>query len=136
MAKRLGWLTYDQTKKTYGLSPNFQYSLYDKHAKKMTMVSNTELGDDHLWTVPSVLKDLLLSPMAEWKFQNLNRAFEEAITPSSRTLLLYLDVVGSNIIGDAVHPLVREVHCQRSDGDGVFRTIAHSVVAVTLSVLG
>ena len=110
VALRLGWFTRMKDG-TYNLGPNLGYSLYDKDAQKMTHVSSTEWPTNRLWSVPSGSDDeLVLSQMVEWKFRNLNKAFEQAVTQTSRTMLLYLDVVNSNIVGDASHPLVREVY--------------------------
>ena len=114
VALRLGWLTRLKDG-TCNLGPNLEYSRYDKDAQKMTHVSATEWPTNRLWSVPSGSDDeLVLSQMVEWKFRNLNKAFEQAVTQTSRTLLLYSDVVNSNIVGDASHPLVREVYYRRS----------------------
>ena len=114
VALRLGRLTRMKDG-TYNLGHNLEYSLYDKDAQKMTQVSSTEWPTNHLWSVPSRSDDkLVLSQMVEWKFRNLNKAFEQAVTQMSRTLLLYSDVVNSNIVGDASHPLVREVYYRQS----------------------
>ena len=43
----------------------------------------------------------MLSQTLDWKSINLNKAFQEAVTQKSRTLLLYSDVVNSNIVGSA-----------------------------------
>ena len=81
----------------------------------MTHVSSTEWPSNRLWSVPTGSDDeLVLSQTVEWKFRNLNKAFEQAVTQTSRTLLLYSDVVDSNIVGDASHPLVREVYYRRT----------------------
>ena len=99
VALRLGWLTRMKDG-LYDLGPNLEYSLYDKDAQKMTHVSSTEWPTNRLWSVPSGLDDeLVLSQMVEWKFRNLSKAFEQAVTQTSRTLLLYSDVVNSNIVG-------------------------------------
>ena len=77
----------------------------------MTHVSSTEWPTNRLWSVPSGSdEELIVSQMVELKFRNLNKAFEQAVTQTSRTLLLYSDVVNSNIVENALHPLVREVY--------------------------
>ena len=81
----------------------------------MTHVSSTEWPTNRLWSVPSGSdNELVLRQMVEWKFWNLNKAFKQAVTQMSRILLLYSNVVNSNIVGDASHPLVREVYYRRS----------------------
>ena len=110
VALRFGWLTRMKDG-SYDLGPNLEYSLYNKDAQKMTHVSSTEWPTYCLWSVPSGSDDeLVLSQMVGWKFRNLNKAFEQAVTQPWRTLLLYSDVVNSNIVGDASHHLVREVY--------------------------
>lgn len=43
--------------------------------------------------------------MFEWRFKHLNASFDEVFLSTSRTLLVYSDVVDSNVVGDAEHPL-------------------------------
>ena len=53
---------------------------------------------------------MVLNLMADWKFFNLRKVFPNAVGTRSYTLLVYLDVVCSNVVGDDTeHPLVREV---------------------------
>ena len=66
----------------------------------MTLVSSTEWPTNRLWSVPTGSDDDLL--------------LSQAVTQKSRTLLLYSDVVNSNIVGDGLHPLVREVYYRGS----------------------
>ena len=47
----------------------------------------------------------------------MNAAFGQAASQKSRTLLVYSDVVSSNIVGDSEQPLICEVHYQQ-DGSG------------------
>ena len=51
----------------------------------------------------------MILPLADCKFQSLRQAFADAVGTQSRTLLLYLDVVRSNLVGDTDHPVVQEV---------------------------
>ena len=55
--------------------------------------------------------------MVGWKFFNLRRAFADAPGASWRILLVYSDVVPSNLVGDTKHPLVQEV-AHKGDGSG------------------
>ena len=87
----------------------------------MTRVSSTEWPTNHPWSVPFGSDNkLVLSQMVEWKFRNLNKAFEQAVTQMLRSLLLYSDVVHSIIVGDASHLLVREVYYRHSGVDTVY----------------
>ena len=49
---------------------------------------------------------------AEWQFVNLSPVFDEVVGTPSQTLLVYLDVVRSNIVGDIEYTLVREAPVQ------------------------
>ena len=97
------------------------YEIYNKSAAKMTRVGATEV-QGRLWMVDP--RSLVLSFTFEWNFFNLNDAFQTAVSPTSRTLLVYSDVVSSNVMGDSEHPLVREVHYQRrGGGDAYFKPV-------------
>ena len=117
LAIRMGWLT-QSSRGTYALGPNLRFSLYDKANKRSDKVPSTELPSGRLWVVNSGL--MVLSFTLEWRFTNLRKAFQTAVTHALRTLLVYSDVVGSNVMGDAEHPLVREVHYQRRGGGDVY----------------
>ena len=54
---------------------------------------------------------------AEWKILNLRSALADVVGTPSRTLLVYSDVVYSNVVGDT-DPLVREV-LYKCDGSGL-----------------
>ena len=51
--------------------------------------------------------------MANWEFFDLRHAFPDAVGTSLRTLMVYSDVVRSNLMGDTKHSLVREVVYKR-----------------------
>ena len=57
---------------------------------------------------------LELTLMVDWKFQNLRQALVDAVGTSSPTLMVYSDVVCSNLVGDLKLSLVREVVHKRS----------------------
>ena len=122
LALHMQWLEVDE-RGVYNLGPNLRYSLYDSSIKKSKRVSSTELTSDRLWIVDS--GSLVLSFTVEWHFLNLNKAFQYAVNHTSRTLLVYSDVVSSNIMGDAEHPLIREVHYIRSGGGDVYFEPTH-----------
>ena len=52
---------------------------------------------------------LELALTVDWKFQNLRQAFGDAVGTSSRTLMVYSDVVRNNLVDDTKRPLLREV---------------------------
>ena len=76
-------------------------------------------------SVPSVFKvsngRLYLSRMVDWVFTNLDARFYEAIQRPSSTLLLYSDIVNSQVVGSQKAPLLSEIHCDRTkEGDMYF----------------
>ena len=110
----------------------------NKDAQKMTHVSSTECHTSCLWSVPSGSdNELVLSQMVEWKFQSLNKAFKQAVTQTSGTLLLYSDVVNSNIVGGCVASFsTRSLLPMKWCGHYVFRTSTHPMVTITSLVFG
>ena len=120
LATRMGWLA-KSANGTYKLGPNLRFSLYDETNKRSDKIPRTELRSGRLWLVDAGY--MVLSFTLEWHFTNLSKAFQAAVT--SRTLLVYSDVVSSNVMGDAEHPLVREVHYQRRGGGDVYFEPVH-----------
>ena len=105
------------------MGPNLRFSLYEKTNKRADKIPTTELRSGRLWLVDAGY--MVLSFALEWRFTNLSKAFQTAVTHTSRTLLIYSDVVSSNVMGDAEHPLVREVHYQRRGGGEVYFEPVH-----------
>ena len=122
LALRMGWLE-KSIGGTYKLGLNLKYSLYHKTAKKATKGPVTELAVGRLWIVESA--SLVLSFVLDWPFTNLNKAFQAAVKHTSRTLLVYSDVVDSNVVGDSEHPLIQEVHYNRDGGGNVYFELVH-----------
>ena len=58
-----------------------------------------------------------LSTFCNWRFVNLNSAFESIVGSPARTLQVYLDVGGSSNVGNQVTDLLREVKYKR-EGKG------------------
>ena len=47
--------------------------------------------------------------MVEWQLNNLNASFEKLVVTSKRTVMVYLNVVESTVIGSGKFPMLREV---------------------------
>ena len=60
-------------------------------------------------------KYLKLSPVFNWRFTNLNRAYDKLRGAPSRTLLVYSDVGQSSIVGGQITDLLREVPYNRKE---------------------
>ena len=58
--------------------------------------------------------------MVEWQFNNLNASFEKLVGTIKRTVMVYLDVVESTVVGSGKFPLLREVQLSRT-GNGQSR---------------
>ena len=118
MAKLMGWLV-ETGKDKYALGPNLRYELLYKTQQSGNYykdVKNKELSRHDLWKIES--DHLQLSQTINWRFSNLNVAFQEVVGEPSRTFLVYSDLVDSNIVGGQQHALVREVEYRRL-GQGV-----------------
>ena len=60
-------------------------------------------------------KYLKLSPVFNWRFTNLNKAYDKLRGAPSRTLLVYSDVGESSIVGGQITDLLREVPYNRKE---------------------
>ena len=54
-----------------------------------------------------------------WRFSNLNYAFEQIFGNASRSLFVYSDAGGSSVLGDQITDFIREVNYQR-EGKGSY----------------
>ena len=66
-----------------------------------------------------------LSVYCNWRFLNLNRAFESVIGSSSRSLLVYSNVGGGSVVGNQVTDLLREVNFIRKGAGTQYFEPAH-----------
>ena len=76
------------------------------------------------WIIPrdsdGKLTDYIrLSLDVNWRFTNLNYAFEHVIGNTSRSLFVYSDVGGSSVLGDQITDFIREVNYKR-EGKGSY----------------
>ena len=109
-ASSMGWLVYNADKKWWQMGPNLQYGI------RSEWVSSGEKVTGYKSVKRSQSKDILndshwlhLNVFADWKSSHLRQAMAKAIGQPSRTLLMYSDVVRSNVVGDTEHPLLQEV---------------------------
>ena len=83
-----------------------------------------DLGDGHelghkekpvFWMVDQGL--LTISVTCNWRFMNLNQAFEAVAGTHSWSLFVYSDVGGSSVVGNQVTDLLHEVNfCRKEEG--------------------
>ena len=113
----------------YQLGPNLQFTLpsvtYDNQTPPQRSIESkghelewraflgiqptdvTREVTDQVFQVKN--NQLHLSRMLEWQFNNLNASFEKLVGASKRTVMVYLDVVESTVMGSGKFPLLREV---------------------------
>jgi len=64
-----------------------------------------------------IVEDLFhLGVTCDWRFTNLNKAFQNVVGSTSRSLFIYSDVGGSSMVGNQVTDLLREVNYRRTGG--------------------
>ena len=118
----MGWI--QEKGNSYVLGPNLRIEFFDDVIPDIQ--SNGDLYDSDgnrvfFNVVKNPLKNadfLRLSIFYNWRFLNLNKAFESVIGSSSRSLLVYSNVGGGSVVGSQVTDLLREVNLIRR-GDGV-----------------
>ena len=119
LALKMGWIKTSGN--SYVLGPNLQIEFFDDVIPDIR--SNGDLYDSDGNAVfflvvknPLINYDSLrLSIFCNWRFLNLNRAFESVIGSSSRSLLVYSNVGGGSVVGNQVRDLLREVNLIRRD---------------------
>jgi len=113
----MGWI--QEKGNIYVLGPNLRIEFFDDVIPDIQ--GNGDLYDSDrnrvFWNVvKKTLKNadfLRLSIFCNWRFLNLNKAFESVIGRSSRSLFVYSDVGGGSVVGNQVTDLLREVNLIR-----------------------
>jgi len=124
LAEKMGWVKKNGG--GYELGPNLQIEFFKDEIPELGyMPLHADIKDEDgipvFWTVSEYLPEhayLKLSINCNWRFLNLNKAFEVAAGSSSRSLFVYSNVGGSSVVGNQVTDLLREVNLIRR-GAGV-----------------
>jgi len=121
LATKMGWIKKNDS--GYELGPNLQLELFKDEIPDISVLADIHDKDGLpvFWTVSeysSGYSFLKLSIYCNWRFLNLNKAFEVVVGSSSRSLFVYFDVGGSSVVGNQVTDLLREVNLIRR-GAGV-----------------
>ena len=116
LATKMGWLMKKGS--SYELGPNLQIEFFKDEIPDIGVVGylHDKDGLPVFWTVAtksSGYSFLKLSIYCDWRFLNLNKAFEVVVGSSSRSLFVYSDVGGSSVVGNQVTDLLREVNLIR-----------------------
>ena len=121
LALKMGWLE-KKDGGGYDLGPNLQVEFDDDVIPDLSAQGDIKDKDGKyvFWNVHSDRGDgdfLTLSVYCNWRFLNLNKAFEAVVGSTSRPLFVYSDVGGSSVVGNQVTDLLREVNLIRK-GEG------------------
>ena len=121
LALKMGWLK-ETTPENYVLGSNLRQEFFTDLVPDLKNMTH-DLGDGHklghgkdkpaFWMVDQGL--LTLSVTCNWRFMNLNQAFEAVAGTRSRSLFVYSDVGGSSVVGNQVTDLLREVNFRRKE---------------------
>ena len=122
LACKMGWLKKNGS--GYELGSNLPLEFFDDVIPDISVVGDVHDDDRSpvFWTVATDSGGngdfLRLSIYCNWRFLNLNKAFEVVVGNSSRSLLVYPNVGGGSVVGNQVTDLLREVNLIRR-GAGV-----------------
>jgi len=121
LACKMGWL--EKNGSGYNLGPNLQSEFFKDEIPNIGVVGDLHDSDGLpvFWTVTTYSTGssyLKLSIYCNWRFLNLNKAFEVVVGNRSRSLFVYSDVARSGVVGNQVTDLLREVNLIRR-GAGV-----------------
>ena len=121
LAQKMKWVIENKDG-TRQLGPNLKQELFGESIPDLEDkgiyedVKKTD-GKSVFWTATSETF-YKFSYHCNWRFINLNSAFEAIVGAASRSLFVYSDVGGSGVVGNQVTDLLREVHFIRR-GAGV-----------------
>jgi len=87
--------------------------VFEKKGKDIDLKNN--IGEPVFWLIEENL--FHLNVICDWRFTNLNKAFQNVVGSTSRSLFIYSNVGGSSTVGNQVTDLLREVNYRRT-GDG------------------
>ena len=98
---------------TRQLSPNLKQELFGESVPDLNasgVHEDVQKGDGKamFWTLKG--EHYQFSYHCNWRFINLNAAFQVIVGSTSRTLFVYLDMGGSGVVGNQVTDLLREVN--------------------------
>lgn len=137
-AIKMGWIKIHPLSDDYELGPNLKQEFIGD-----TVPESTELNDRHpdsnkiiprFWYKEGTY--FRFSYHCNWRFMNLNKAFDQLVGTTSRSLFVYSNTAQSSVIGNQVTDLLREVNYIRK-GEGVvfFEPLHIRYIPVRNSVL-
>ena len=122
LAQKMKWVIENEDG-TRHLGPNLQQELFGESVPDLNasgVYEDVQKGDDKKAVFWTSVSDTYyqFSYHRNWRFINLNSAFEAVVGSTSRSLFVYSDVGGSGVVGNQVTGLLREVNFIRR-GAGV-----------------
>ena len=115
VALQMGWIKFDKALTIYRLGPNMKMEFTDESKHNPQDISKGRPDVDDGWRYWVVEYGFLkLSVYCNWRFTNLNSAFQNVIGNEKRSLFVYSDVGGSSVVGDQVTDLLREINFSRT----------------------
>ena len=136
LAKRMGWIVWNKTLDAYQLGPNIQHEFTQDTIPTLTDFTGDvfEKGRPVFWTDYNGLMELRI--FCNWRFLNLNQAFQHVIGSRTRSLFIYSDVGGSSVVGNQVTDLLRQVNFRlRGDGSQCFEPTHIQYIPVCKDVI-
>ena len=131
LAMKMGWL--QKSSSGYVLGLNLQLEFFNDEIPNLSVRDGDVIGSNGVpvfWKVVTFssrgVKYLRLSIHSNWRFMNLNEAFEAVVVGNkSRSLLVYSDVARSGVVGNQVTDLLREVNLIRKGAGTQYFEPAH-----------
>ena len=122
LAQKMKWVIENEDG-TRQLGPNLQQELFGESVPNLNasgVYEDVQKGDDKKGVFWTSISDnyYQFSYHCNWRFINLNAAFQAIVGATSRSLFVYSDVGGSGMVGNQVTDLLREVNFIRR-GAGV-----------------
>ena len=105
LALKMGWLK-ERSPENYDLGPNLHQEFFTDtvpNLETMTHDLKNDRGEPVFWLIEDLFH---LSVTCDWRFTNLNKAFQNVVGSTSRSLFIYSDVGGSSTVGNQVTDLL------------------------------
>ena len=125
LAIKMGWLAWDNVRRRYLLGPNLAVEDIDG-----TMTSDSDYtkgfedrrGHVSHYKIHKTTKNkmMVLSPTVNWRFTNLNAAYDALRGSPARTLMVYSDATDSSIVGGQTVDLLREIPYHRKEKGSMY----------------
>ena len=110
LAVEMGWFI-DKGGNSYDLGPNLVIKIPDGTIPTPLDIPNH--GNNKFWSYGAGSGMIRLSLTCNWRFKNLNKAFDRVVEASQRPLFIYSDMGSSSVVGNQVTDLLREVSYKR-----------------------